>query len=125
MIGAIRPRERLTVAGSMTLIELLGVLMLASLKAASLRFPAACLDGFGAIMAIAFLLAGPAAGMAWARRLVPRQRSNAPGYLVFLVVLLYAYYELATEESRIVVLILLFGIIFAAAFIGTFWSQGK
>ena len=125
MIGAMRPRERLTVAGSMTLVELLGILPLASLKAASLRNPAARLDGLGAVLAVGVLFGGPAAGMAWARRLVPGQRSNAPGYLVFLVTLLYAYYEAATEESRIVVLIPLCGVIFSAAFVGTFWSQGK
>jgi hypothetical protein len=119
-----RLREHLTVAGSLTLIELLGLLTLASLKAVSMRYPTAGLDGFGAILAVAFVFGGPVAGMGWARRLVPGQRSNAPGYLVFLAIILYAYYELAPEESRVVILVLLCGLIFAAAFIGTFWSDG-
>jgi hypothetical protein len=110
--------RRLTVAGALALTGTAGLLVV--ILAPS--FPTH--EGFRIALAAVFVFGVPLAGMAIARRLVPDQRSNAPGYLVLFVTLLFAAFDPATEGMPpLAVAAGLCSGIFVAAFVGTYWRQ--
>jgi hypothetical protein len=109
--------RRLLVAGVLAVAEAVGFAIL-MLQPRS--------DGFqvlGIIIAIGFVFGVPVAGIKIARHLVSEQTSNAPAYVVVAVNVLYAYYDLATEDTRMIVMTVVCGLAFVAALIGTYWEK--
>src|SRR5215510_12273338 len=117
-----RLNDRLFVAGSLLLGELLVLLALVLLSHPSIDNPKASLEGLGLVVAVWGAFVVPALALSLARHLVPDQRSNLPVYLVMFVNLVAFRYHAATEDPGWIIPIATCIAVFVAAFAGTYWS---
>jgi hypothetical protein len=112
--------RRATVAGTLAVTDLVGFLLVIAIP----RFERG--EDFRVALVICFVFGVPWLGMKAVRRLVSDQRSNAPGYLAVFVNLLLAAFDPITEDiPRLAIALGLCIVIFAVAFVGTYWDGAR